>query len=67
MNKQPDDIADEAFAASKAGNHRDAERLFLLAAERAAERTASPTMQKHAQRWDKCAARERRLAELTKV
>jgi hypothetical protein len=63
---RPDDIALDASKASDRGDHRDAERLYLLAAARASTYTKAPTMRKNMQHWDKCASRERRLAELTK-
>jgi hypothetical protein len=63
---RPDDIALDASKASDRGDHRDAERLYLLAAARASTYTNAPTMRKNMQHWDKCASRERRLAELTK-
>lgn len=65
-NRRPDDTADDASKASERGDHREAERLYLMAAARAAQFTNQPTMQKNVGRWDKAAQRERRLAELTK-
>lgn len=64
-DERPDEIAVRAAKASEAGEHRDAERLYLLAAARASAYN-QPTMRKNMQHWDKCAARERRLNELTK-
>jgi hypothetical protein len=66
IHKQPEDIADEAARASWDGDHRGAERLYLLAAARGAAYTNQPTRQKKVAQWDKAASRERRLAELTK-
>jgi hypothetical protein len=63
--KRPDDLAVEAAKASERGDHAEAERLYLTAAARAAS-YSQPTMRKNMQHWDKCASRERRLAELTK-
>ena len=65
-DERPDEIAVRAAKAGEAGEHRDAERLYLLAAARASAYTNQPTMRKNMQHWDKCAARERRLNELTK-
>jgi hypothetical protein len=64
--EHPDEIADRAAKASENGDHTEAERLYLTAAARAAVFTNQPTMKKSMQHWDKCASRERRLAELTK-
>lgn len=65
-NKRPDDTADDASKASERGDHREAERLYLMAAARASQFSNQPTMQKNVGKWDKAAQRERRLAELTK-
>ena len=64
--KRPEDFAADAAKASENGEHREAERLYLLAAARASAYTNQPTMHRNATRWDRCAVRERRLAELTK-
>jgi hypothetical protein len=65
-DKRPDEIAADAAKASESGEHREAEKLYLTAAARASAYTNSPSMAKNATKWDKCASRERRLAELTK-
>lgn len=65
-DERPDEIAVRAAKASEMGEHREAEKLYLLAAARAATYMNQPTMRKNMQHWDKCASRERRLAELTK-
>ena len=65
-NKGPEEIAEEAAKASETGNHADAERLYLLAAARAAAQQHNVKRQESAKLWDRCASRERRLAELTK-
>lgn len=64
--EHPDEIADRAAKASETGDHTEAERLYLTAAARAAAFTNQPTMKKNVVLWDRCAARERRLAELSK-
>lgn len=63
---RPDEIAADAAKASERGSHREAEKLYLTAAARASAYTNSPTMKKNMAHWDKCASRERRLAELTR-
>jgi hypothetical protein len=63
---RPDEIALDAAKASENGEHREAEKLYLTAAARASTYVNSPSMRKNMQHWDKCASRERRLAELTK-
>jgi len=65
-SKLPDQYASEAADASEAGDHTKAEQLYLTAAARASAYTNQPTMRKNAQLWDRCASRERRLAELAK-
>lgn len=64
--ERPDDIADRAAKASENGDHVEAEKLYLTAAARAAACVNQPTMKKNVKLWDRCASRERRLAELTK-
>ena len=65
-DKRPDEIAVDAAKASERGDHREAEKLYLTAAARASAYTNQPTMKRNVTTWDKCASRERRLAELTK-
>lgn len=65
-DERPDEIAVRAAKCSEAGEHREAEKLYLTAAARAATYMNQPTMRKNMQHWDKCAARERRLNELSK-
>lgn len=64
--KRPEDFADDAANASERGDHREAERLYLTAAARASTYSNQPTMQKNAVKWDRSAAREKRLGDLTK-
>lgn len=63
-DKRPDEIAADAAKASERGDHREAEKLYLTAAARAATYTNQPTMRKNVAHWDKCATRERRLGDL---
>lgn len=65
-DKTPEDLATEAAKASEAGNHVTAEGLYLLAAARAAAQRNNHQRQESAKLWDRCATRERRLAELAK-
>lgn len=64
-DQRPDEIAADAAKASERGDHHEAERLYLTAAARASAYSNSPSMQKNVTKWDRCAARERRLTELT--
>jgi len=66
-DKRPDEFAADAAKASERGDHREAEKLYLTAAARASAYTNQPTMHRNATRWDRCATRERRLAELIKA
>lgn len=65
-DKTPEEYALDAAKASEAGKHVEAERMYLLAAARAAAQQNNTKRQESAKLWDRCAVRERRLAELAK-